>query len=67
MAGSDGDHLQDTKIKVDVWGCGETIAPVALGAGGKGVDMFPVTVEPGIRQGSESSVNCRFSVTVAPL
>jgi hypothetical protein len=35
MAGSDGDHLQDTKIKVDVWGCGETIAPVALGADGK--------------------------------
>ncbi len=47
MAGSDGDHLQDTKIKVDVWGCGETIAPVALGAGGKGVDMFSITVEPG--------------------
>ena len=47
MADSDGNHLQDTKIKVDVWGCGETIAPVALGAGSKGVDMFSITVEPG--------------------
>ena len=47
MAGSDGDHLQNPKIKVDVWGCGETIAQVALGAGGKGVDMFSITVDPG--------------------
>jgi hypothetical protein len=47
MAGSDGDHLLDTKIKVYVWGCGETIAPVALGAGGEVVDMLSITVEPG--------------------
>jgi hypothetical protein len=34
MAGSDGDHIQDTKIKVDVWGCGEhrreSPVPVAI-------------------------------------
>src|SRR5207302_6502974 len=47
VAGSNRNHLQDTKIEVDVWKCREGIASIAERAGGEGVDMFSIAVEPG--------------------